>query len=137
MRTDWIGTTMTEERLKRCTVCGEWKPANTKHFYATTSRGKKRNQYGEPFLRSQCRLCKLADHREWSKEKRPKRTPEERERYAKMQRARRRAYQRLAKLNEEGFKILYAEELAKEGLKLEHYVGPVLREETDEQKLRR
>lgn len=120
-----------QPRKKKCSECGEWLPATTEFFYATTSRGRKQNQYGEPFLRSQCRKCKLESHRAWSKESRRGRSPEERERYAKMQKARRRAYQRLAKINEEGFKLLYAEELQKEGIQLEHYVGPTLRDDTD------
>lgn len=132
---------MPEQPLKKCSHPDHegdpWLPANTKYFYPTTSRGKRTNQWGEPYLRSICRLCKLRQHREWSKTKRPKRTEEEKERYAKMQRARRRAYQRLAAMNEEGFKLLYGEELAKEGLQLEHYVGPVIRRETDQVKLGR
>jgi hypothetical protein len=117
-----------DERLKRCSHPkheGErWLPATTKHFYATTSRGKRVNQYGEPFLRSACRVCKLREHREWSISSRPKKSPEERQRLQRMQRARARAYQRLAAMNPEGFKLLYAEELRKEDITLAHYVGP-------------
>jgi len=123
-------------RKKKCSECEQWFPATTEFFYATTSRGRKTNQYGEPFLRSQCRKCKIEKHREWSKQTQRRRAPEERERYAKMQRARRRAYQRLAKLNEEGFKYLYADELRKEGIVLDHYVGPTLRDKTDYERLK-
>lgn len=123
------------DRLKRCSACGEWKPATTEHFYPTTSRGRKENQWGEPYLRSMCRLCKLKDNQRREKERNRRQSPEERERYQKMQRARRRAYQRLAKMNEEGFKLFYAEELVKEGLKLDHCVGPTLREDTDRARL--
>lgn len=109
-------------RLKKCTSCGEWKPATPRHFYKTTSRGRSINSFGELYLRSQCIPCKLAQNEEYRL-----RSEAEKERSAKMQRARRRAYRRLAKLNEEGFKILYSQELAREGINLEHYNGPIHR----------
>jgi len=115
------------QRYKKCSRCKQWLPATTEYFYPTTSRGKRTNSFGEPYLRSQCRQCKRDLHNEWARTNRPKRTPEEVKRYAKMQRARRRAYQRLADMNEEGFKLLYAEELLKEGIRLERYVGPTIR----------
>jgi len=136
---------MAEQRMKRCRdpehVGPNPLPANEGYFYGTTSRGKTHNQWGERYLRSICRACKRRKNREYSKRVKRRTTPQERERYRVMARARDRAYQRLAAMNEEGFKVLYAEELLKHGIRLDKYMGPLPREEKmsdrDERRSRR
>lgn len=58
---------MLDSTTKRCTKCGEEKPATTEHFYT-----QKRGKFG---LQSRCKLCRNAITREWHK-KNPERSRE-------------------------------------------------------------
>lgn len=103
---------------KRCTRCEEWK--ERKDFYRTVVKGRQRDKDGRYFRKSICKRCQI----EQDKEKERNITPEERDRRRKILRARRRAYRRLAAINEEGFRLLLMEELRDAGIENYRYTSP-------------
>lgn len=91
--------------------------------------GMRKTKNGTYVRKGICKKCQAHQGRERTKQRvaagEPKRkTFEEKERARKILRARRKAYRRLAAMNEEGFKYFLREELEKEGVSDYRYISP-------------
>lgn len=89
------------------------------------STGESKHADGRYYRQAKCKVCKGRENKTFAKTY--ERNNRDKDRAQKMTRARRTAYRRLAAASPELFKMLYAEELRKEGITTAKYVKPSAR----------
>lgn len=112
-------------RKKRCNSKdhegNRWLPV--REFYRTSIRGRKVAPDGTYYRKAHCRKCVAIKNKREGRSNNTK-TPEAKEKYRKIQAARRRAYRRLAAMNEDGFRFFFEQELQSEGITDYAYRSP-------------
>lgn len=117
----------TQSLKKKCTICNAWLPRTEEYFYRKIRRGRKYDSNGNLYVSGACKECEKAKLRSRERKHRND-TPEAKERLYEIKKARRAAANRVLDEFEEVFKLYYAQELEKRGLRLQKYRTPELRE---------
>lgn len=122
-------TKIAKDLKKKCNTCKQWFPRTEEHFYRKTERGRSYDSQGKIYLRGSCKECEKEKRRRENREN-PRRgkTAEEQWRYKEAQKARRAATNRILDEFEDTFKLYYAQELEKRGVRLKKYRAPELRQ---------